>query len=79
MDPSRDWERLRARYAAMSEQELLELRDDYDSLTEVAQEGAGGRTAESKFARPRREWLRGFPTESVGENAPSIHPFRAGP
>jgi hypothetical protein len=38
MDATKEWQRLQARYAAMGDEELMGLREDYNSLTDVAQE-----------------------------------------
>lgn len=37
MDPNKEWQRLTAHYAGMGDEELLELSEAYQSLTEVAQ------------------------------------------
>ena len=40
IDPGKEWQRLSATNRAMSDEDVLELRDDFANLTEVAQQAS---------------------------------------
>ncbi len=77
MDRTREWQRLTAHYGAMGDEELQELAEAYDSLTELAQEILRDELRKRKLPEPCLNQAEDTtPPRTCGACRPSPRPHR---